>query len=140
MTTPPSVALSGGILGKRTLIQERMTPEQYQYLRMVGAWMGGLIEPEESDGLWYLELLAQEAVKNTLVWSNWEQNCGFIYQNRHQTPDYALLLDWNDGQVTIEGQGRHQDSPATPFKGAKTGRNDPCPCGSDTKYKKCCGR
>jgi len=24
--------------------------------------------------------------------------------------------------------------------GAKTGRNDPCPCGSGKKYKKCCGR
>jgi preprotein translocase subunit SecA len=25
-------------------------------------------------------------------------------------------------------------------KGAKVGRNDPCPCGSGLKYKKCCGR
>ena len=25
-------------------------------------------------------------------------------------------------------------------KGAKVGRNDPCPCGSGKKYKKCCGR
>ncbi len=25
-------------------------------------------------------------------------------------------------------------------KGAKIGRNDPCPCGSGLKYKKCCGR
>ena len=23
---------------------------------------------------------------------------------------------------------------------AKIGRNDPCPCGSGRKYKKCCGR
>ncbi len=29
----------------------------------------------------------------------------------------------------------------TPFQrpGAKIGRNDPCPCGSGKKYKKCCG-
>ncbi|MEL7649668.1 MAG: SEC-C metal-binding domain-containing protein [Sedimentibacter sp.] len=25
-------------------------------------------------------------------------------------------------------------------KGDKTGRNDPCPCGSGKKYKKCCGK
>ncbi|WP_418531070.1 SEC-C metal-binding domain-containing protein, partial [Hominenteromicrobium sp.] len=25
-------------------------------------------------------------------------------------------------------------------KGPKVGRNDPCPCGSGKKYKKCCGR
>jgi uncharacterized protein YecA (UPF0149 family) len=24
-------------------------------------------------------------------------------------------------------------------KGEKVGRNDPCPCGSGKKYKKCCG-
>jgi preprotein translocase subunit SecA len=24
--------------------------------------------------------------------------------------------------------------------GNKVGRNDPCPCGSGKKYKKCCGR
>jgi len=24
-------------------------------------------------------------------------------------------------------------------KGEKIGRNDPCPCGSGKKYKKCCG-
>ncbi|MDR5709845.1 MAG: preprotein translocase subunit SecA [Armatimonadota bacterium] len=38
------------------------------------------------------------------------------------------------------------DSAAAPPKpqpvvvGAKVGRNDPCPCGSGRKYKKCCGR
>lgn len=26
-----------------------------------------------------------------------------------------------------------------PRQGAKIGRNDPCPCGSGKKYKKCCG-
>ena len=30
--------------------------------------------------------------------------------------------------------------PATPsVRAAKTGRNDPCPCGSGRKHKKCCG-
>lgn len=28
---------------------------------------------------------------------------------------------------------------AMPAHGAKAGRNDPCPCGSGKKYKKCCG-
>jgi SWIM/SEC-C metal-binding protein len=31
-------------------------------------------------------------------------------------------------------------SPPTPLrKPVKVGRNDPCPCGSGRKYKKCCG-
>jgi len=34
----------------------------------------------------------------------------------------------------------NKPSPSTSFKrsGAKIGRNDPCPCGSGKKYKKCC--
>lgn len=39
---------------------------------------------------------------------------------------------------------RHQVTPAFPnpsdLPSAKVGRNDPCPCGSGKKYKKCCGR
>jgi len=31
--------------------------------------------------------------------------------------------------------------PVEPIKGDKdVGRNDPCPCGSGKKYKKCCGK
>jgi preprotein translocase subunit SecA len=38
-------------------------------------------------------------------------------------------------QAAGEGTG-----PATVRKGRKVGRNDPCPCGSGKKYKKCCGK
>ena len=30
-------------------------------------------------------------------------------------------------------------NPPLPVKSDKIGRNDPCPCGSGKKYKKCCG-
>ena len=33
-----------------------------------------------------------------------------------------------------------QKKSGTIVKGAKIGRNDPCPCGSGKKYKQCCGR
>jgi uncharacterized protein len=33
----------------------------------------------------------------------------------------------------------HAAAERTPRRVAKTGRNDPCPCGSGRKYKKCCG-
>jgi len=35
---------------------------------------------------------------------------------------------------------KKQRSSTTVVKGPKIGRNDPCPCGSGKKYKKCCGR
>lgn len=33
-----------------------------------------------------------------------------------------------------------QKKSGTIVKGPKVGRNDPCPCGSGKKYKKCCGK
>ncbi|MDD6618127.1 MAG: SEC-C metal-binding domain-containing protein [Lachnospiraceae bacterium] len=33
-----------------------------------------------------------------------------------------------------------QKKSGTVVKGKKIGRNDPCPCGSGKKYKKCCGK
>jgi preprotein translocase subunit SecA len=39
------------------------------------------------------------------------------------------------------GRGDGDEKPKTvKRKGKKVGRNDPCPCGSGKKYKKCCGR
>ncbi len=33
-----------------------------------------------------------------------------------------------------------QVGPATAIPAGKTGRNEPCPCGSGRKFKRCCGR
>lgn len=35
---------------------------------------------------------------------------------------------------------KEQKESGTIRKGKKVGRNDPCPCGSGKKYKKCCGK
>lgn len=46
-------------------------------------------------------------------------------------------IDEEGGQSTLLGYGGEatyvREEP-------KVGRNDPCPCGSGRKYKKCCGR
>jgi len=39
-----------------------------------------------------------------------------------------------------EGSPSSQSEPSQAKAVAKIGRNDPCPCGSGKKYKKCCGR
>lgn len=47
-----------------------------------------------------------------------------------------------DSHTHEEGQGHHHHhGPVQPIvrEGPKVGRNDPCPCGSGKKYKKCCG-
>jgi len=48
------------------------------------------------------------------------------------------------GQVATSGGGHDPEAPARPRtfvrEQPKVGRNDPCPCGSGKKYKKCCGQ
>ena len=38
------------------------------------------------------------------------------------------------------GEERVINGGGTVIKGRKIGPNEPCPCGSGKKYKKCCGR
>ena len=44
------------------------------------------------------------------------------------------------GKPGQPGQPAQPPKPLPIKKGEKIGRNDPCPCGSGLKYKKCCGR
>jgi len=43
-------------------------------------------------------------------------------------------------QAAVESSKGSEGKVATIKVGAKVGRNDPCPCGSGKKFKKCCGR
>ncbi len=47
-----------------------------------------------------------------------------------------------DGSETAQNVADAMGGPGTTFKRdvSKIGRNDPCPCGSGKKYKKCCGK
>ena len=58
-------------------------------------------------------------------------------------------LNYSSPQAALEGQSKGNDrsnagdgsvGQATVVKEEEPGRNDPCPCGSGKKYKKCCGR
>jgi preprotein translocase subunit SecA len=42
-------------------------------------------------------------------------------------------------EARMAGAGEYQPVQQVVRSGAKVGRNDPCPCGSGKKYKKCCG-
>ncbi len=46
-------------------------------------------------------------------------------------PELELLSNLPE---LLKGSGKR------PYSGPKVGRNEPCPCGSGAKYKKCCGR
>lgn len=48
--------------------------------------------------------------------------------------------DWVDEALMQALMGAKQLASRTPVTSTKVGRNDPCPCGSGKKYKKCCGK
>ncbi len=52
------------------------------------------------------------------------------------------LPAWNDifDEETRKALYKEQKSSTTVVKDAKVYPNDPCPCGSGKKYKKCCGK
>ncbi len=43
-------------------------------------------------------------------------------------------------QLQYQAGAAQAEAPKPVRTGAKVGRNDPCPCGSGKKYKKCCGK
>lgn len=79
---------------------------------------------------------------------NTEVNLGFdkdlLYKNMVDArADWLYELPMWDEIFTEEKKKAlylEQKKSGTIVKGAKIGRNDPCPCGSGKKYKKCCGK
>ena len=77
-----------------------------------------------------------------------EVNLGFdkelLYKNMVDAKaDWLYELPMWDDIFTPEQRKTlymEQKKSGTVVKGAKIGRNDPCPCGSGKKYKFCCGR
>ena len=51
-------------------------------------------------------------------------------------PEWDAIFD----KATRDALYKKEKSSHTIVKAPKVGRNDPCPCGSGKKYKKCCGR
>ena len=54
----------------------------------------------------------------------------------YELPQWEAIFD----RDTRKRLYLEQKKSGTVVKGKKVGRNDPCPCGSGKKYKKCCGR
>ena len=51
-------------------------------------------------------------------------------------PEWDAIFD----KETRDAHYKKEKTSHTVVKAPKVGRNDPCPCGSGKKYKKCCGR
>jgi SWIM/SEC-C metal-binding protein len=69
-------------------------------------------------------------------------------QNEYRAQEVASIFDKNGWKFILGIEpDKPEDisdlekllNPPKPVQSLKIGRNDPCPCGSGKKYKKCCG-
>jgi SWIM/SEC-C metal-binding protein len=69
-------------------------------------------------------------------------------QNEYRANEIASIFDQNGWHFILGIEpDKPEDisdlekllNPTKPVQSIKIGRNDPCPCGSGKKYKKCCG-
>lgn len=68
----------------------------------------------------------ENSINNTII--NMAGRMGIVNPSKSNPPSLKVSAD-----------AQFRKSP-TASRIGKIGRNDPCPCGSGTKYKKCCGR
>jgi len=61
-----------------------------------------------------------------------------IAKQRHESSSAFEVNQPKEPEVTTNATEKQKIQPRT--VGEKIGRNDPCPCGSGKKYKKCCGK
>ncbi len=59
----------------------------------------------------------------------------FLIRLRHQ--EQPAFLEQRPAQMNYSHGGEGERQPVKK-EAKKVGRNDPCPCGSGKKYKKCC--
>ena len=75
-------------------------------------------------------------------WESGEEPWAFytpeaIEERRRRWAEADAELERGEGEL-VGDQGELPDEPYVRAE-PKVGRNDPCPCGSGKKYKKCCG-
>ncbi|BBO72797.1 protein translocase subunit SecA [Desulfosarcina widdelii] len=70
------------------------------------------------------------------------ETLGILFRIQLAEPDHIEDLQQPKEQPLVFSGGGDAPAAKKPVKreARKVGRNDPCPCGSGKKYKKCCGR
>lgn len=69
-----------------------------------------------------------------------ERTAKMVLTVRLRTPEAPKREEVAKVTGTSAGGGKEKTKQQPITKAKKPGRNDPCPCGSGKKYKKCCGR
>ncbi len=106
--------------------REEQNPEEARKWAESSEWLGLQIHSTENGG--------PEDDEGTVEFEARYRSDGVEHEHRELSTFVKRDGIWyfSDGRVLGPRTVRHE--------GPKIGRNDPCPCGSGKKYKKCCGR
>jgi HEAT repeat protein len=106
----------------------------------------GLFEDEEfrTNALFSYALAARSEVSPGRMRSllrRIEEAAGGLTEEEQELVEIALdeRLMLNGQKPVFHPDHEAEEAEQQPVKAVKVGRNDPCPCGSGKKYKKCCG-
>ena len=80
------------------------------------------------------DMLAEEFLQKAIKRGNFEAKKYYFFNFKQNRQALAELMSLKMKKIASALQSIHSNN--TP----KIGRNDLCPCGSDKKYKKCCGK
>lgn len=80
-------------------------------------------------------MLAEEFLQQAIKRGNFEAKKYYFFEFKKNRQIVADVFASKLKNIALSIQGA-QNNNNTP----KIGRNDLCPCGSDKKYKKCCGK
>lgn len=119
------------INGTITELAERfkMTPEQI--VAFIDGLNDVLPEPYEME-----ELSEESQIDLNIDFEKlFKKMIGYKAEHLSSLPQWGKIFD----EETLKKFALEQKKSRTVIKGDKIGRNDPCPCGSGKKYKKCCG-
>ena len=99
------------------------------------------------DTLWIEHLENMEYLRDSVGLRAYGQQDPLVEYKKEGHRMFRQLLDNVDNLIASAvfqaGIKKQEEKPAyvvSQNKKAEVGRNDPCPCGSGKKYKKCCGK
>jgi hypothetical protein len=85
--------------------------------------------------------LASDSLGLEMIWLNTVVEClDKLDLNAPRRPEFELdFPEWPEPEISGPELSEPEPQKSEPLvSGPKIGRNDPCPCGSGKKYKKCC--
>ncbi|MGF7058846.1 SEC-C metal-binding domain-containing protein [Brassicibacter mesophilus] len=120
------------ISGKISDLAEKYNMELVSYAGFLDGINTSLINPIELEDIEEDVEIKLEIDFEKLYFNMLNAKAPWLYE----LPQWEDILD-DEKRKEITKEYRRSK---TVIKGEKIGRNDPCPCGSGKKYKKCCGK